>query len=306
MNKPVFYIFSFYRFCKLKNKKKIKKNLENYFKNKVVKGTVLLANEGINASLSASKEDLDLIIKYIKRLLNIRKIDIKINKSHFLPFNRIKVRLKNEIVSMGIKDLDVENHKVFNILPEDWDNFIKNKDYMIIDVRNNYEIGIGKFSNSINPNTNSFREFPKKLEEMNIKKNNKLAIYCTGGIRCEKASAFLKLRGYKHIYQLKGGILNYLQFKKNKKENSHWSGECFVFDDRVTINSQLEKGKYLQCFGCRQPITKKDTINKRYIKGVCCPYCYNNRTESQKKRSASRQRQIEISKERGLPNIFIK
>ena len=288
MNKPVFYIFSFYRFCKLKNKKKIKKNLENYFKNKVVKGTVLLANEGINASLSASKEDLDLIIKYIKRLLNIRKIDIKINKSHFLPFNRIKVRLKNEIVSMGIKDLDVENHKVFNILPEDWDNFIKNKDYMIIDVRNNYEIGIGKFSNSINPNTNSFREFPKKLEEMNIKKNNKLAIYCTGGIRCEKASAFLKLRGYKHIYQLKGGILNYLQFKKNKKENSHWSGECFVFDDRVTINSQLEKGKYLQCFGCRQPITKKDTINKRYIKGVCCPYCYNNRTESQKKRSASR------------------
>ena len=288
MNKPVFYIFSFYRFCKLKNKKKIKKNLENYFKNKVVKGTVLLANEGINASLSASKEDLDLIIKYIKRLLKIRKIDIKINKSHFLPFNRIKVRLKNEIVSMGIKDLDVENHKVFNILPEDWDNFIKNKDYMIIDVRNNYEIGIGKFSNSINPNTNSFREFPKKLEEMNIKKNNKLAIYCTGGIRCEKASAFLKLRGYKHIYQLKGGILNYLQFKKNKKENSHWSGECFVFDDRVTINSQLEKGKYLQCFGCRQPITKKDTINKRYIKGVCCPYCYNNRTESQKKRSASR------------------
>ncbi len=306
MQKQTFYIYSFYRFFRLKNKRSIKEKFDHYLKDKIVRGTILLADEGINATISASEEDLKKIIKYFKSQLNLRKLDIKISKTNFLPFNRIKVRLKKEIVSLGIKELDVEKCNVKNIDPKNWDNFINDKNVKIIDTRNMYEIKIGKFQNSINPKTNTFREFPEKLAGLKINKSDKLAMYCTGGIRCEKASAYLKTKGYKNIFQLKGGILNYLDFKNNKKQSSLWSGECFVFDERVTVNDDLIKGKYLQCYGCRQPITKKDTLNEKYIKGVCCPNCYEKRTYDQKSRSASRQKQIEISKKRRYPNVFLK
>ena len=288
-----FYVYSFYRFKHIKNKKTIKFKLEQFISNKVVRGTILIANEGVNGSISGSKDDLLNIIRFIKKLLCIKKMELKINLVDFLPFNKMKIRLKKEIVSMG-KGLVAVSQKTNKFIdPNKWDTFIKQKKIKLIDLRNNYEIDIGNFRNAINPNTKNFREFPNKFEKMNIGKNDVIAMYCTGGIRCEKAAGYLNHKGYKNVYQLKGGIINYLSHSINKKIKSQWNGECFVFDNRVAINKELKKGNYLQCYGCRNPITKKDTKSKKYQKGVSCHKCYDLRSENQKKRSLSRQIQID-------------
>ncbi len=288
-------IYSFYRFIEIKNKKNVKNILDKYFIKKLIRGTILIANEGINANISGTEKDLLLAIKLIRKLLKIRKINIKINKNDFLPFNRIKVRLKKEIVSLGQGYFDV-NKKTGNFIsPSKWDKLIIKKNLKLIDTRNIYEIEIGKFKTALNPMTQNFREFPKKFERLEIDKSDQIAMYCTGGIRCEKASAYLKSKGYKNIFQLQGGIINYLKYHKQKETNGLWDGECFVFDNRVTINKKLIKGKYVQCYGCRRPLSKRDLKSKYYSKGVTCGYCYFERTDKQKKSSMSRQVQIEKS-----------
>ena len=297
-------IYSFYRFLEISNKKQIKKNLDSYFKFKVIRGTILLADEGINASISGDNETLEKTVKFIKRQLKIRKLDIKINNTNFLPFNKMKVRLKKEIVSLGVGNFKSKNFHGKYIHPSGWNDIIFDKNTKVIDVRNIYEINIGKFKNSINPSTNTFREFPKKINNLKLSKKDKIAMYCTGGIRCEKASAFLKMKGYENVVQLKGGIIKYLEYTYNKKETSNWQGECFVFDDRVSINNSLDKGKYLQCYGCRRPITKKDTRSILYKKGVSCPYCYKERTHEQKKRSLIRQKQIDMAERKEESHPF--
>ncbi len=300
------FIYSFYRFKNLQNIKKIKSNLDKFLENKNIKGTILIAEEGINGSISGSMKQLDDIIKYIKIIIKIRNLDIKINKNKFHPFNRMKVRLKKEIVSLGQGDIDINRFKGKLVNPKDWDDIITEKKVKIIDVRNNFEICIGSFHNSINPKTDSFRDFPRAIENMKLNKNDKIAMYCTGGIRCEKASSYLKLKGYKKVYQLDGGIISYLDYAKNKSNKMSWKGECFVFDERVTINKKLLKGNYLQCYGCRRPLAKKDTRSKYYIKGVSCSYCFKKRSTSQIKRSKDRQRQINIAKLRGKDHPFKK
>ena len=207
----------------------------------------------------------------------------------------MKVRLKKEIVSLGKPNIDVNSMTGKYIEVDKWNKLMSRKDIKIIDVRNPYEINVGKFEKSLNPSTNNFRQFPMNFKKMKIKKDDEIAMYCTGGIRCEKASAYLNKLGYKKVYQLKGGILNYLNHYKDDKKNNKWQGECFVFDNRVTVNKTLSKGKFSQCYGCRSPITKKDIKSKFYIKGVSCPHCFQKRTEKQKSRSYSRQRQIENS-----------
>lgn len=304
--KNKFSIYSFYHFNEIKDKKAIKNILENYLSPYVVRGTILLADEGINGTLSGSKKDLDNILKFIRNLLKIRNLNLKINKSSFLPFNRIKVRLKKEIVSLGKGIIDVKNSNNNYVNPAEWNKIIENKDIKVIDVRNNFEIDIGKFQNSINPKTISFREFPKSLTKMSINKNDRIAMYCTGGIRCEKASAYMKHLGFKDIIQLQGGILNYLNFVKQNNKKSLWKGDCFVFDDRVTVNKNLIEGKYKQCYGCRHPLNKKDMSSKYYKKGVHCPKCIDKRTSSQIKKSEIRQRQIEIAEKNNYSNPFRK
>ena len=296
-----FYVYSFYRFKNIKNKKTIKLKLEQFISNKVVKGTILIANEGVNGSISGSKGDLLNIIKFIKKLLCIKKIELKINLVDFLPFNRMKIRLKGEIVSLGKGLIDVSQKTNKFIEPNKWDSFIKQKKIKLIDLRNTYEIDIGNFRNAINPNTKNFREFPNKFKKMNIGKNDMIAMYCTGGIRCEKAAGYLNHKGYKNVYQLKGGILNYFKHVENSEK---WNGECFVFDDRVSVKQNLSKGKYSQCFGCRRPITNKDTKSKYFIKGVCCPYCYSERSNEQKRRSYQRQKQINILNRKKISHNF--
>tara|TARA_B100000401_G_scaffold43833_1_gene25787 strand:+ start:2311 stop:3240 length:930 start_codon:yes stop_codon:yes gene_type:complete len=301
-----FLIYSFYRFKKINKLKKLKKDLDTHFKNKLVKGTILLANEGINASISGDQKTLDGALKYIKKKLKIRKLNLKINDTEFLPFNRMKVRLKKEIVSLGIKNLKLNNRKANYIHPSEWDKIILNKNIKVIDVRNTYEIKIGKFKNTINPITSTFRQFPDKIKNLNLSKEETLAIYCTGGIRCEKASIHLNKIGYKNILQLEGGVLNYLEYKKKFENTRTWSGDCFVFDDRVSVNKKLKKGRFNQCYGCRRPITKKDMSSNFYIKGVYCPYCYNRKSQDKIKSSLTRQDQIEKAKENNTFSSFIK
>ena len=301
-----FHIYSFYRFFNHRQKGISKKKLDSFVSDKLVRGTILLADEGVNGTISGKKKDLDNIISLIRKILKIRKLNIKVNHSSFLPFNRIKIRLKKEIVSLGKGHLNIAKTSTDLINPADWNSIITDKETTIIDVRNQFEIDIGKFKNANNPRTNSFREFPSQLEKMKLRKDKKIAMYCTGGIRCEKASAYMKKNGYKKIFQLQGGIINYLSYQKNKNLKNFWTGECFVFDERVTINKTLMKGKYIQCYGCRRPITNKDTKSKKYIKGVCCPYCFGERSEIQKKNSMTRQKQIDIANKKKMKHSFKK
>jgi len=306
MKKSKFFVYSFYRFKKIHQKKYVKQLLDEYLSNKLVRGTILLADEGINGSISASEIDLEAIIKFIKSTIKIRKLEVKINTTDFLPFNRMKVRLKKEIVSLGKGKIDVSNQTGKFIPPSEWDKIIQDKFTKTIDVRNNFEIEIGTFKKSLNPKTQSFRDFPKNLKKLKINKNMRIAMFCTGGIRCEKASAFLKKYGYRDVVQLDGGIINYLNYKKKHKEQSMWSGECFVFDNRVTINKNLLKGSYLQCHGCRRPITYKDAKSKYYKKGVSCPYCFNERSLIQKKNSQTRHEQIKRANIENLSHSYKK
>tara|TARA_B100001248_G_scaffold250487_1_gene224610 strand:+ start:4096 stop:5034 length:939 start_codon:yes stop_codon:yes gene_type:complete len=299
-------IYSFYRFKKINNKKKLKIDLLKFINKKKIRGTILIAHEGINGSISGKSIELNEIIKIIKKTVKIRNLSLKINNIDYLPFNRIKIRLKKEIVSFGMGNLNINERKSKYIHPSEWNDLINSTNIKLIDTRNLYEINIGRFKKSINPMTSTFREFPKKFDELKIKKDDRIAMYCTGGIRCEKASLYLSSIGYKKIYQLDGGILNYLSYcKENLKENL-WQGECFVFDNRVSVNRKLGPGKFIQCHGCRRPITFKDTKTKEYKKGVCCPYCFNERSNEQKIRSNVRQKQIDNANMHGLSHSFKK
>ena len=301
-----FSIYSFYRFCRIANKKQLKNKIEKLISNFSVKGTILLADEGINGTIAGKKNELNLILKSLKKFLKIRKIDFKENESNQIPFNRMKVRLKKEIVSLGQGKINVCKLTGKYLNTEEWEDLISKNNTKIIDVRNNFEIKIGKFKNAINPKTSSFREFPVSFSKLKINKNDNIAMYCTGGIRCEKASSYLKKNGYKNVFQLKGGILNYLNEKKKMSTPSFWNGSCFVFDERVAINRNLKKGSFIQCYGCRRPIKRKDTYSQKYVKGVSCPYCFDERNEIQKSRSRSRQAQIDRAKKNRIPNIFLK
>ena len=299
-----FKIVSFYRFKEIKNKKTLKILFDNFLRDKFVRGTILLADEGINGSLASSIENINICLQFIKKQLKIKKLHLQENEVQFIPFNRMKVRLKKEIVSLGKGEIKINDFSNTHLSPKEWDNFVRRKEVKIIDTRNRYEVQIGKFKKAINPFISSFREFPKQLNNLDIKKTDKIAIYCTGGIRCEKATEYMKLKGYKNVFQLDGGILNYMDFKMKNKSKSIWQGECFVFDNRVTVSNDLKPGRYMQCYGCRMPISVKDTKSSKYIKGVSCPYCYENRSNKQKNNSKIRQRQIEDNEKKGFYHTF--
>jgi len=299
------YIYTFYRFKDLKNIKLIKKKLDKFTKDKLVLGTILIANEGINGTISGTKKNLDLIIKELKKILKIRELSLKISKNQFIPFYRLKIRLKKEIVTIGDKLIKPDRKYGKHILPQHWDKVIKNKNYLIIDTRNEYEVSIGTFKNAINPGTKSFRNFPGYIENLNLDKKQPIAMFCTGGIRCEKASSYLIKNGFKDVYQLDGGILNYLEYKKNKKIST-WEGECFVFDNRVSVDKYLNKGSHDQCYGCRHPITQEDKQLKSYVKGASCKYCIDDKSNKKIISSLVRQKQIDIAEENKKKHSFKK
>ena len=299
----MFDIFGFYKFYKLKSLKKKKSLLKDYIIKKNIRGNIILSTEGINATISGKSLDLKKTINKIKKVLGFKKFDSEnFSKSKFQPFHRSKVKIKKEVVPMGLH-LNSKNKNENNHLePLKWNNLIKSKDTVILDSRKPFEYEVGTFKRSVNPDVDNFREFPKYLNKLNKKKP--IAMFCTGGIRCEKASVFLKKKGFKNVYQLKGGILNYLK-KVNKKE-SLWKGECFVFDSRISLKHGLVIGTYSMCSGCRKPISLKDKRSTKYEEGVSCPNCHDNLTKNQKGRFRMRQKQINLAKKTGTKHIFQK
>ena len=297
----MYHIFGFYKFKKLKKLSKYKEVLNNFFLKKNIRGTLIISSEGINGTISGKKKDLNLATSKIQKVFNFSNFDNKnMSINTFQPFHRSKIKIKNEVVPMGIK---IKSRKTDGHLsPKKWNQLICDKNTLLIDARKPFENEVGSFKNSLNPNITNFRQFPKFLK--NLDKRKSIAMFCTGGIRCEKASVFLEKKGFKNIYQLKGGIINY--FKNVDKSESLWKGECFVFDNRISLNHNLKPGSYSMCSGCRNPISKQDKKSKKYEEGVSCPKCHDTLTNTQKDRFRMRQKQINVAKKTGNRHIFQK
>ena len=299
----MFKVFGFYKFIKVKSLKKNKVFLQKFLISNHIRGTIIIAKEGLNGTISGSVKDIDKTTKKLKSLFSFKLFDSSNeSKSKFQPFHKPKVKIKKEIVPMNLIINPKERNMKSHLNPKDWNKLIKNKETHIIDTRKPFEYKVGTFKRSVNPNVTNFRDFPKYLNK--LKKNKPVAMFCTGGIRCEKTSVYLKNKGFKNIYQLNGGILNYL--KKIKKKESLWKGECFVFDNRISLKHGLKLGSYSMCSGCRMPISSKDKRSNKYEEGVSCPNCHDKLTETQKSRFRMRQSQIYKAKQSGKKHIFQK
>ncbi len=299
----MFKVFGFYKFVKVKSLKKNKNFLQKFLILNYIRGTIIIAKEGLNGTISGSIKDIDKTTKKLKSLFSFKQFDnSNESKSKFQPFHKPKVKIKNEIVPMNLTINSKERNMKTHLDPKDWNKLIKHKDTHIIDTRKPFEYKVGTFKKSVNPNVNNFRDFPKYLNK--LKKNKPVAMFCTGGIRCEKTSVYLKKKGFKNIYQLSGGILNYLN--KIKKKESLWKGECFVFDNRISLKHGLKLGSYSMCSGCRMPISPKDKKSNKYEEGVSCSNCHDKLTETQKSRFRMRQSQIYKAKQSGKKHIFQK
>ena len=298
----MFNIYGFYKFKKLNRLKKLKNTLENLLKFKEISGTIIISSEGVNGTISGKHENLIDFKKLLKKILSINKFNSENNsKSKFNPFHKPKIKIKKEVVPMGFK---VKNYYYpkNNLSPKEWNRVIKKKNTVLIDARKSFEYDVGSFNKSINPNLEKFREFPNFLRK--FKKSENIAMFCTGGIRCEKANIYLKKKGFKNVYVLKGGIINYLN--NIDKKNSEWHGECFVFDNRVSLKHGLKKGSYSICSGCRKPLSIKEKKSSKYLEGIHCPKCHDYLTDDQKSRFAMRQKQILLAKKTGKRHIFKK
>ncbi|MEC8877266.1 MAG: rhodanese-related sulfurtransferase [Pseudomonadota bacterium] len=285
---------SFYKFVKINNPKKLRKSLLDILLNEDVVGTFLIAKEGINATVSGSDTSLKKIMKFLDKQKGFNDIECKHSYSIKRVFKRLKIKVKDEVVALGKKEIDPSKTTGNYIESKNWNKLIADPDVLLIDTRNTYEIKIGTFLGAENPNIKNFRDFPNFVKnKLNSKKNQKIAMFCTGGIRCEKASSYLLEKGFKDVYQLKGGILKYLE--QNTKKNSRFKGECFVFDERVSVNKKLKNGRYQQCYACRMPISKDDISSIHYKKGISCPHCFSKTSKRQKNRFAERQNQINLS-----------
>lgn len=295
-------ISALYHFVILEDYADLRQPLLDLMLKNNIKGTLLLAREGINGTVAGSQESIDTLLNWFKmdsRLTDIRQKSSYDNK---MPFYRTRVKLKKEIVTMGVEGID-PNHVVGTyVKPEDWNELISDPDVTLIDTRNDYEIGIGTFKNALSPDTETFRQFPDYVKQkMDPSKHKKVAMFCTGGIRCEKSTAYLKEQGFDEVYHLQGGILKYLE--KVPEEESLWQGECFVFDNRVSVTHSLEKGRYDQCHACRLPISEEDKQNDKFIQGVSCHHCYDKKTDAQRKRFMQREKQVQLAKARGEEHI---
>ena len=302
----MFLTIAFYQFVSLKNIKQLQTSILKSCQKNNIKGTVLLASEGINGTVSGVDSNIHKFLEFIKTdpSLNgsFKNLEHKESWASKNPFYRMKVRLKKEIVALGVEGVSPAMKVGQYVNPEDWNALIEDPNTIVIDTRNNYEVDIGTFKNSINPQTESFREFPTFVEK-NLKDNKqkKVAMFCTGGIRCEKATSLMLEEGFEDVYHLKGGILKYLE--NIPKEKSLWEGECFVFDQRVAVTHGLDEGQYDQCYACRHPLSPEELESDHYTKGISCPYCFNKLSDKKKAGVTERQKQIMLSKSKGVNHI---
>tara|TARA_Y100001970_G_scaffold205076_1_gene249730 strand:- start:20012 stop:20917 length:906 start_codon:yes stop_codon:yes gene_type:complete len=298
----MFYILGFYKFKRLTGLKKLKETFQIQLVKYNLKGTIIFSKEGINGTISGKKNNIKKIKSEIKKICKIKNFDSEnISTNNFQPFHRGKTKIKKEVVPLGIQ-ISPSQKLNNSVEPKEWNSLLLEKDIKIIDARKPFEFELGTFKGAKNPKINNFRDFPKYLKKFN--KKNKIAMFCTGGIRCEKASVYLKRKGFKKIFQLKGGILNYL--KKINQKQSLWRGECYVFDNRISLRHKLKVGTYSMCSACRKPVSLKEKKSIKFVEGISCPKCHDHLTQIQKARFAMRQKQILAAKKMGKKYIFQK
>lgn len=295
-------VCALYKFVSLENYVELRQPLLDQMLGNGIRGTLLLALEGINGTVAGSQQGIDALLAWLDRQAGLDNIVAKFSYDEQMPFHRTKVKLKKEIVTMGVEGIDPRRVVGTYVKPKDWNALISDPDVVLVDTRNDYEVQIGTFKGAINPKTETFREFPDYVKQnLDPAKNKKVAMFCTGGIRCEKSTAYLKEQGFEEVYHLEGGILKYLE--EVPESDTMWEGECFVFDERVAVNHQLEKGQYDQCHACRMPLTATEKQSEQYILGTCCPHCFGKHTPQQQQRFLERQKQVRLAQERGEAHI---
>lgn len=302
VNTSGYLVCALYKFVALANYKEMKAPLLDFMESRYIRGTILLALEGLNGTVSGPKDAIDDLLNYLNADERISPISQKFSWHETQPFYRTKVKLKKEIVTMGVEGIDPRKTVGTYVSAKDWNALISDPEVTLIDTRNDYEIEIGTFKNAVNPKTESFREFPEYVaNELDPKKHKKVAMFCTGGIRCEKSTAYLKEQGFDEVFHLEGGILQYLE--EVPKSDSLWEGDCFVFDNRVAVNHDLEKSDYDQCYGCRLPITQADKLSPKFETGVSCPACFGTHTVEQLARFREREKQVNLAKGRSQEHV---
>lgn len=297
-----FVVAALYKFVTLEDYQARREPLLDICRELNIKGTLLLANEGINGTVAGSREGIDALLTYLKS--EPRLVDLEHKESFFeeAPFYRMKVKCKKEIVTMGVDGIDPNKEKGQYVKPKDWNALVNDPDVVVVDTRNDYEVELGTFKGAVDPKTESFGEFPAYVKaNMNPEKTPKVAMFCTGGIRCEKSTAFMLQQGFEEVYHLEGGILKYLE--EVPESESTWEGDCYVFDNRVAVNHSLEQGNYDLCHGCRYPISTDDKQSSLYEEGVKCPRCHDKLSDSQLERFRERQRQVQLAKKRQSMHI---
>jgi len=295
-------VAALYQFARLENYRDMREPLQAFCDGHGIKGALLLAYEGINGTVAGEREDIDDLLAYLRSDSRLESLEHKESLASTYPFYRMKVKLKKEIVTLGIDGVDPNVCVGTYIEPKDWNDVISDPEVLLLDTRNDYEYKIGSFKGAVDPKTDTFREFPDYVEKhCSPEKHKKVAMFCTGGIRCEKASAFMLQQGYEEVYHLKGGILKYLE--EVPEEESLWEGECFVFDDRVSVKHGLEEGSYTLCRGCRWPITESDMALDSFEDGVCCERCHDVLSEDKKARLRERKKQQQLAEQRGEKHL---
>ena len=299
-------VAALYRFANFTQPEMLQPQIAAWCAEHGLKGTILVATEGVNGTVAGTEAGIDAVVAHLRTLPGCAELDVKYSHANEMPFYRMKVRLKKEIVTLGVDGIDPKREVGTYVQPEDWNALISDPDTVLIDTRNDYEVAIGTFEGAVDPRTKSFSEFPEWFrthrEELAAGKT-KFAMFCTGGIRCEKSTAFLKAEGIDDVYHLEGGILRYLE--NIPEAESNWQGECFVFDERVSVKHGLELGEMELCHACRRPISQEDKASAHFVEGVACPACYAERTDEDRARFAERQKQIALAKKRGKQHIGV-
>ena len=296
---------AFYKFAHFPNYISFQSKILNFCVERNIKGTILLAEEGINGAAAGTKKNIYELLNFLKTDNRFSDITHKESYSEEIPFHRMRVKLKKEIVSLGRPNINLSDRSGIRVDPKNWNILLADPDVVLVDARNDYEYQIGTFKNAISPKTTNFREFPTFIKEkLNTKKNKKIAIFCTGGIRCEKASSYMLSKGFENVYQLNGGILKYMD--EIETDKSLWEGECFVFDSRVSVDSELAEGNYEQCYACRRPLSEKDLQSNLYQKGISCSYCINETSDAQRASFRERQQQVELAEKRNEKHIGVR
>lgn len=292
-----YLIATFYKFANISDLKAKKQQILVWCRSQELKGTIILAEEGINGTIAGQEKAIATVLTQLRSLPNLADLEHKESTAQKLPFVRLKVKIKSEIVTLGLPAVNPNQQVGTYVNPQDWNQVIADPEVVVIDTRNDYEIEIGSFKRAKNPHTQSFREFPQYIaQNLNPQENPKVAMFCTGGIRCEKASSYLLSQGFKEVYHLKGGILKYLE--NISPAESMWEGECFVFDERVAVKQGLELGSHELCYACGHPISEADKKSPQYESNISCPHCYEQLTPAKKARQVNRRRARETEKTR--------